>query len=566
MRMDGTHTIDWLFEQARARYQSLTRVQFQHFVLHLARLGLLANALPPEGENDFADETTVDPGARKWVVAEAYESIDDSSVLVPEIDDEPERTELGGKNTKGVVIEFPRPPSFNFDTNTDKMHAREEEYRPEPTVLDPADVVSNATPDQPAPDQAATIPPQLALTPHIPQDEVSFPPEPAPLVIPDLELAIPDPDPQVPGPVQEVSEIGPRTVTEPSKGLEEQPPWYLRPAYRAMRIPLVLIALGIAAALIPYPQYVTDECSVLPEARAEVRAQVDGILSTILVDEGQHVSKDDPLAELDPREIDAALSQAKAELQSLQAKQEKMSSGFRPEEIAKVEAAVRARQHDMEFARIEAQRRQRLFAQNVGSAEQRDNAQHDYEVMRSALSQAQAELRLMRAGFRQEEIKVADAEKKGAEARVAYLTEKRSGLKITSPIDGVITTPKFKEHLHKRIAAGDTVCEVADTSQVRVEIMVPEQEIDLVKVDQATVVKVRSLPLHPFHGNVTFIAPAVETQGDKRFVRTVTVIQNPDGMLHEGMSGYAEIDTGQSTVLRLALRRVVRWVRVRFLI
>jgi HlyD family secretion protein len=227
---------------------------------------------------------------------------------------------------------------------------------------------------------------------------------------------------------------------------------------------------------------------------------------------------------------------------------------------------VRARARDVDFARNEAQRRQRLLSQGVGSAEARDNAQRDFEVMRASLSQAQAELRLMRAGYRQEEVKVAEAELRGAESRVAFLTKRREQLTITSPIDGQVTTPKFREHLHKKVTAGDTVCEVANTTQVRVEIMVPEQEIDLVKVGQSTVVKVRSLPLHPFEGKVTFIAPAVEVQGEKRFVRSVTVIENPDGMLHEGMSGYAEIDTGRSTLLRLMLRRIVRWVRVRFLI
>ena len=80
------------------------------------------------------------------------------------------------------------------------------------------------------------------------------------------------------------------------------------------------------------------------------------------------------------------------------------------------------------------------------------------------------------------------------------------------------------------------------------------------------IVKVASYPLRPLEGKVTFIAPAVaEIQGE-RVVRVLTKIQNPEGILREGMSGYGEINAGKYSLAWLAARRVVRWVRVRFLI
>jgi HlyD family secretion protein len=202
----------------------------------------------------------------------------------------------------------------------------------------------------------------------------------------------------------------------------------------------------------------------------------------------------------------------------------------------------------------------------VGSAEQRDNAKRDLELKRIALEQAQAEIRLLRAGFRPEEVAAAEAEVQRAQADQQYLEKKLALLTISSPIDGTVMTPKFRDHLYEKVTAGSTVCEVADTSKVRVEIHVPERQIDVIALGQPTVVKVQSYPLHPFTGNVTFIGSAIEQKDDQRILRVVTEIDNPDGLLREHMSGYGEINTGRSRVLRLLLRRFVRWIRVRFLV
>jgi multidrug resistance efflux pump len=304
----------------------------------------------------------------------------------------------------------------------------------------------------------------------------------------------------------------------------------------------------------------------LPVKRVEIRAQVDGILAEIAVDEGDRVEAQQLLARLDDRDIRASIEQARSEVVRRSANLEKMTRGSRPEEIAKAKTAVAAAADDLKFAKIEADRRERLHAQGVGSAELRDNARRDLALRRAELAQAQAAVQLLEAGFRDEEIRMAEAELAGATADLQHLTTMQDRFVIRSPIAGQILTPRFKERLHSRLSAGETICEVADTSSVRVEILVPEQEIDLIEIGQSAVVKVQSHPLRPFTGGVEFIAPTVEQEGNKRHIRVVTVIDNSEGLLQEGMTGYGEIDTGRSTLLRLALRRVVRWVRVRFLI
>jgi multidrug resistance efflux pump len=369
-------------------------------------------------------------------------------------------------------------------------------------------------------------------------------------------------------PTQTVQQL-PGAPTLPDQKPEDvfaRPRWTTRPWVRRGRVPALAVAIAGGLALVPYNRYVTEECRVLPSSRVEVRAQLDGIISEILVDEGDVVLRDQVIVRLLEDDIKASVQQAQSRVAQLQANVEKMKGGSRPEEIAKARTAVAAAARDVKFAKIEYKRRQKLFAQGVGSAELRDNAHRDLELKEAALSRANAELRLMMAGYRREDIDVAQAELEGAKADLSHLESKADRHQIRSPIEGVILTPKFREHLHQKVAAGDMVCEVASTNKVRVEIFVPEREIDLVRLGQATVVKVQSLPLHPFEGKVNFVAPAVEERDGQRFVRVVTVIDNEEGLLQEGMTGYGEVNTGQSTLLKLALRRAIRWVRVRFLI
>ena len=67
------------------------------------------------------------------------------------------------------------------------------------------------------------------------------------------------------------------------------------------------------------PRYLSGIGSVLSLHSVTVRAQVDGILSQVVVKEGQWVNKGDALASIDDRAIRASLAQAKAQASQSQA-------------------------------------------------------------------------------------------------------------------------------------------------------------------------------------------------------------------------------------------------------
>ncbi|WQG58862.1 efflux RND transporter periplasmic adaptor subunit [Pseudomonas sp. RTB3] len=96
--------------------------------------------------------------------------------------------------------------------------------------------------------------------------------------------------------------------------------WALtRPAKTRLAAPSAIPVRVVTVAQQDVPRYVTGIGSVLSLHSVIVRPQVDGILTRLLVKEGQQVKAGDLLATIDDRSIRATLAQAQAQLGQSQA-------------------------------------------------------------------------------------------------------------------------------------------------------------------------------------------------------------------------------------------------------
>jgi len=343
-----------------------------------------------------------------------------------------------------------------------------------------------------------------------------------------------------------------------------QPRWYQR---RWLRAALVLAAATVAASVIEYPLYVTSECTIIPGERAYVRSPLAGVLAEILVDEGGAVHKGDVIARLDDRDLRAERKKAIAEAARIEAELQRLRHGARAPEVAQQRAVVEARRTAVEFAQKETLRRARMAQDGVGSRQAQDDAQLDLEIKQHAAAEAEAALALVQAGSRPEEIAAHEAALQRAAAELELIEQKLADMVvIRAPIDGVVLTPKLRERLNERVEAGGLVCEIANTDRVRAEIFVPERNADTIAVGLPVVVKVESYPLQPFTGTVGFVAPAVELRDKANVVRVVATLDNRDRLLRQDMTGYGEVECARRSLLDLATRRLLRWIRVRFLL
>jgi multidrug resistance efflux pump len=383
---------------------------------------------------------------------------------------------------------------------------------------------------------------------------------------PEAEPAEPQPEPEAEPAPQEAQPETPEGVEAEQQALWQEMrkvKWHQR---RWVRVLLVLGVLVLAAAIVPYPLKITSETVIVPLERAYVRAKTAGIIAEITVDEAAVVRKGDVLARLDDRELKTEQRKAAADIQRIEAEIVRLRRGARNEEIEGQRAVVAAAANEVAFARKEATRRARMAQQGVGSVQARDQAEHEFQVKQKALAEAGAALRLLKAGSRPEEIAGREAELDRAKAQLAFVDQQLELTVIRAPIDGVLLTPKFRERLYEKIEAGGLLCQIAKTDRMRAEIYLSENDMDSVEVGQPVVVKVQSYPTREFTGKVDFLAPTVERKGDENRVRVVSELANTDGLLKQDMTGYGEINCGNRRVLALLTRRVLRWVRVRFLL
>ena len=392
---------------------------------------------------------------------------------------------------------------------------------------------------------------------------------------------------------------------------------------------LVLLVLLLASVvLVRMELRVAGGFTILPIQNADVRAQIEGVIEKVQVDEGDLVREGDLIARLSDRDSRVELKTIEARIDEKRARLKMFKVGPRPEEIAlarseveaaktrqehawrrsnesgeihaaqrsKAETAVQKADERLKYARNDLARFRALFQAELVSRKQIEEVEERVAMREREVEEAQAELRtiladdlaqvrkdlavaekevevaegrlkVLLAGTRREEIEATEAEIAGLEAQRGYLQEQLALVRVVSPVSGVITTPKPKEKTGDYVKKGDLIAEVHELKTVKAEIAISEKEIADVRVGQRVVLRARGYPETSFVGRVTAIAPAAieEKQGlGERIVRVTTTIDNPSLLLKPEMTGNAKISCGQRRIVELLTRRVARYIRVEF--
>lgn len=192
-------------------------------------------------------------------------------------------------------------------------------------------------------------------------------------------------------------------------------------------------------------------------------------------------------------------------------------------------------------------------------------------TLESASGEALANLSTANANAIQSQLQygsfaAAEMERKRSTERNRSLRDEFGHLRLFSPISGVVVTPRVRDLVGSYARAGTAIAEIADFSQMRVRIYIPEYSLQWVQLDSRALVKLDgrfgALP-----ARLVSLAPAssdpepgmIETQefegirSPHYYVATV-VIPNKDGELREGMTASAKIYSDRHSIAALAWR------------
>jgi len=330
------------------------------------------------------------------------------------------------------------------------------------------------------------------------------------------------------------------------------------------------VALAVVAVValllvgIRWPLRVSAQCRIEPRDPVFVRSPIEGNLEAIVVREGQWVEAGDTLALLSTRELDFAVARARAQAAALDADLRMLEHGPRPQEIAMAEQRATASAARLAFARRAVERARASLASDVVSRANVETAETEFEAATADAAAATHALELLRAGARPEELQSMRAQLEAARAEAGRLEDERGRTLVRAPSAGHVLTPHVERQVGRFLERGDSLLLLADLRTMVVEIPVSEKDVADVTVGLPVQFKARSLPARLFAGRVVEVASAAAAAERQNTVVVRSEVDNRDGALVPGTTGFAKIDCGRRPLAVILSRRFVRMLRTEF--
>ena len=245
-----------------------------------------------------------------------------------------------------------------------------------------------------------------------------------------------------------------------------------------------------------------------PIQYVDVGAQTSGKLKSLKVQRGDHVEKDQLLAEIDPVLADTALTAANATLENMTSQRT-------------------LKQAQLALTKVLRDRNEELFTQTIISRNDRDVTRTNYDVAAADVASLSAQM------------KQAAAAVDTAKANLGYT-------KITAPMAGeVVSITMLEGQTLNANQQAPTILRIADLSTMTVWAQVSEADIIRVKLGQDVYFTVLGGPRR-WNGKVRQILPSPELINNVVFYDVLFDIPNPERALDIQMTAQVFIVLAQA--------------------
>ncbi len=281
---------------------------------------------------------------------------------------------------------------------------------------------------------------------------------------------------------------------------------------KRVRIAVIVLAVGTAGAFFLLrartPATTLGASGTVEATQASLGFQAAGRIESIRVREGDKVRAGDTLAILDRTELEARLSQARAQRAAAQSGLAEMERGARGEELAQareIDSAAAARLVD---AQRDLARAQRLLQDGAASQDAADKARLASDLARSQREQAAQQLKLVQAGPRAERVAAQHAMVESADALLRQVTAQVANAVVIAPFDGVVTVRQREPG--EIVAPGSPVVTLANFGDRWVRIYIAENRLGAVRLGAPATITTDTYQGRQYAGTVSFIASEAE--------------------------------------------------------
>src|ERR1700731_1304699 len=243
--------------------------------------------------------------------------------------------------------------------------------------------------------------------------------------------------------------------------------------------------------------------------QANIYARASGYISRRDVDIGSHVKAGQLLVEITAPELDHQIAQAEATL-------------------AQMQATLQQAKANRDLAKVTWDRDSPL-------------------VQKGWVTPQQGDTDRLTLAAREAAVAIAEANIKAQEAQLKVLRQQKAYQSVVAPFEGVITQRNIDvgSLVQADATSGTFMFTIMQSNVIRIQVFVPQDSAFGVKPGVTAIVRVAEIPGHPFPGQITRIADALDP--GTRTLLTEIDVPNADGELSPGMYSTVELQIPRKT-------------------
>jgi HlyD family secretion protein len=281
--------------------------------------------------------------------------------------------------------------------------------------------------------------------------------------------------------------------------------------------------------------------------RVEIGSQITGTVEDVLVQQGERVTKGQPLIALEARELKAAVVQAQGAVAQAEARIRQLEELTLPsarEALTQAEATLLNAQRTYDRT---AQLERNGYATKVAL----DDAQKTLDVARAVKRAAEFQVYTASPGgsdyvMAQTQLNQARANFDTAESRLGYA-------RILAPRDGVLITRSVERGAV--VQAGKALLVLAPSGDLQLVLQIDERNLGRLALGQSALASVDAYPDRHFSATVTYINPGVDIS--RATVEVKLTVAEPPDYLRQDMTVSVDIEVaGKNGAKVLPLRSV----------
>jgi HlyD family secretion protein len=309
---------------------------------------------------------------------------------------------------------------------------------------------------------------------------------------------------------------------------------------------------------------VTASGEIKPKNYINIGANALGILTQILVKEGDHVRKGQLVARIENIQPEAQVASQQAQVSSAEADSNAAEAGLKvaDENLRTQQAMIDHSQADLEHAKLDYDRAKELFKDQLLAKQDFDTRKATFDAAAASLNEQQTRLAQANSSREQTAAQLAAAQRRVAQAKavLAQYSDMLHKFDSYAPLDGVVTNLPVREG--ETVVpgvtnlAGSNIMTIADMSLITAEVKVDETDIVSVALGQKADITIDAIPNKTFKGHVTEIGntailrstglaasqSAVSSQEAKDF-KVVVAMDDPPDEIRPGLSCTAKVTT-----------------------